>query len=131
MWPTTSAPYWTAMMSDDKADPITVTLTREEAKCLAGDYIEGFEKDGTPIDFIGLELAAEEKLRAALDSEARPTITEAMVERGAQALWRAYRRAYRTGPTWAEAKRYYESDVKVTRTAARACLQAALGGSDE
>lgn len=96
-------------MNDDKArqpDPITVTLTREEAEALGGKAYP-----------LAACRSGQAKLREAVYSEARPTITEEAVERGAKAIL-AVEQAGQVAEDWYVGL-------------SRACLQAALGGSDE
>ena len=91
-----------------KPDPITVTLTREEAEVVASDI------DSGQVLAFGYQVAAarraKAKLRAALDSEA--TITEEMVEQVAADI-RKVEQDGRAGWDW-------------YRALARACLEAAL-----
>ena len=101
-------------MSDDKArnpDPITVTLTREEAEALGGKAYP-----------LAACRSGQAKLREAVYSEARP-ITDEMVEAGAKAM---YERDYLWDQRrWPDQADYWEA--KEYRADARACLEAALG----
>ena len=109
----------------NRPDPITVTLTREEADWLDDvldderkeDWERG-ENSSYGHDYLGIADALYAKLRAALDPEA--TITEEMVERGAKAMWEN-----EFGLSWPT-----DSHPKIAdsyRRSTRICLEAALG----
>ena len=101
----------------EQPDPITVTLTREEAEGVLFQIrpFYSWEREKYPDDEL---TTAEAKLRAALDSEA--TITEEMVEAGTKARWEND-----TGLSWPLDGHPEMADS--WRRSTRICLEAALG----